>query len=102
LDVDRQADAAASPARARIHRFLLGTGGIVVEAAKKLVEERGEITRVIDGSNAERLGAAVVRHLAGGDQVASSDLGRVDAEPGGGLIQEALAPEGGLLRGTRG
>ena len=61
---------AACSARARV----------VVEPAQQLGEQRGEIAGVVDRVDAERLGAAVVGHLVGADQVAPAQLRRVEAE----------------------
>ena len=77
----------------RVARRLLRARALVVEAAQQLVEERGEVAGVVDGAGAERLGAAVVRHLVGADQIAPPDLGGVEAEAGRAQVHQPLADE---------
>jgi hypothetical protein len=101
LDVHSQTEATPRPGRSRVLFRLLGARGAVVETPQQLVEERGEIARVVDRADAERLGPAVVGHLVCADHVAAPNLGRIEAQARGGLIEQTLTCEVALRTAGR-
>src|SRR5881397_3425056 len=92
LDVHGEPDAPLEPGT-EIARRLVRAGPLVVHATQQLVEERWVIAGVVDGARAEGLGATVVGHLVGADQIAPPDLRWIDAEARRAQVHEALAGE---------
>src|SRR5262249_33218548 len=89
LGIDGEPDATPLP-RLRVPRGLVGARTIVVETPEQLVEETRIVARVVDGVDAERPGADVVRHVGHGNEVATPDLRRVEPETRRPPVQEPL------------
>ena len=70
---------------------------IVVDEAKRLVEETGIVARVETDRDAQGVEVAREGHLLLRDQVDAADLDRVEAEPAGDLVDHPLADEGALV-----
>src|SRR5262249_59851542 len=100
LHVDGQADAAAV-ARARIDRRLLGARARVVESSKQLVEQRRKVAGVIDRRDTERLRPAVVGHLVRANEIAATQLGRIQAQSIGARVEQPRTAEVALRSAAR-
>ena len=75
--------------------------GIVAEALEEAGEERREIPGVVNGGHAKGDGAAVVRHVGGGEEIPAADRRGIEAEARGGHVHEALAGEVALRPSRR-
>jgi hypothetical protein len=87
------ADVAALPPR-------LGLGGtrlVIAGDLQRLIERRPVVAAVVDVLLGQRGAADLVGHLGRRDEVAPSQLDGVDAEPGRGHVEQALAHERPLV-----
>src|SRR5439155_20795692 len=70
---------------------------LVVRQRQRLVERRAIVTAVVDRPLAQRGAADLVRHLARVDEVAATDVGRIEPERGRHAVDQALADERALV-----